>query len=484
MKKILLVVMGLFLLYGNSHAVSSLSHEEIQQRVTEIYVATFERAPALRGLEYWTNAVETGTFTIENVAQSFFDQPETQAKFPKGSSNAAFITTVYNNTLSRDPAQAGLAYWVDGLDRGLFRRDQAIMTIINGAKAETGSATDAAMLAKKTEIGLLFAHSEIGDLTTNENFMDWSKNIVSYATDSDFSIHDALAYIAAEFPSELEADIESYLALISSVSDMSPMIDEISTLLEEILNGDSSVVSITPETLDPNNLPSVINVTADFGAGYTPEGSTSTYTGQVVINITNIVMSDTSLSANAAITATNVQRDGRLILNGAMTLGISSATSGDELVILANLNFSNLQSVDVSMNGGMEISIPLDMISNDSSEQPIILTLTNFETSDMQASGTIIVTPVSTDIYDMALDLTTHEGDVEGTARIDSTTSPQTIISTPAGPITVGEYSVIFKNVIMDEEVCTDTAAGGNIVITGDSETKTITFNNCAYTVE
>lgn len=40
MKKILLVVMGLFLLYGNSHAVSSLSHEEIQQRVTEIYVAT------------------------------------------------------------------------------------------------------------------------------------------------------------------------------------------------------------------------------------------------------------------------------------------------------------------------------------------------------------------------------------------------------------------------------------------------------------
>ncbi|MDX9963424.1 DUF4214 domain-containing protein [Desulfobacter postgatei] len=221
MKKILLVVMGLFLLYGNSHAVSSLSHEEIQQRVTEIYVATFERAPALIGLEYWTNAVEEGDFTIEKVAQSFFNQPETQAKFPTGSSNAEFITTVYNNTLSRDPAQAGLAYWVDGLDRGKFRRDQAIMAIINGAKDETHSPTDAAMLAKKTEIGLLFAKSKIGDLTPNENFMEWAKNIVSYATDSDFSIDDAQAYIAAALPSELEADIESYLALISSVSDMS-----------------------------------------------------------------------------------------------------------------------------------------------------------------------------------------------------------------------------------------------------------------------
>lgn len=486
MKKILLVVMGLFLLYGNSHADSSLSHEEIQELVTEIYVATFERAPALSGLEYWTNAVETGKFTIENVAQSFFDQPETQAKFPEGSSNSAFITTVYNNTLSRDPAQAGLAYWVDGLDRGLFRRDQAIMTIINGAKAQTGSATDAAMLAKKTEIGLLFAKSKIGDLTPNENFMDWAKNIIMSATDSDFSIEDAQAYIAAAIPSELETDIESYLALISSVSDMSPMIDEISTLLEEILNGDSSVVTITPpmQTLDISNLPSVINVSADFGAGYTPEGSSSTYTGLVLINITDIVMTETGLSANAAITATNVQRDSRLILNGAMTLGISSATSGEEPIILATLNFSNLQSVDVSMNGGMEISMPLDMLISSSSEQPIILTLTNFETSDMQASGTIIVKPVSTDIYDMELDLTTHEGDVEGTARIDSTTSPQTIISTPVGPVTVGEYRVLFNDIVMDQEVCTDTATGGTIVITGNSETKTITFDNCAYTVE
>jgi hypothetical protein len=264
------------------------------------------------------------------------------------------------------------------------------------------------------------------------------------------------------------------------------MIDEISTLLEEILNDDSSVVTITPpmETLDISNLPSAINVRADFGAGYTPEESSSTYTGLVVINITDIVMTETGLSANAAITATNVQRDGRLILNGAMTLGISSATSGEEPIILATLNFSNLQSVDVSMNGGMEISMPLDMLISSSSEQPIILTLTNFETSDMQASGTIIVTPVSTDIYDMTLDLTTHEGDVNGTARINSTTSPQTIISTPVGPITVGEYRVLFNDIVMDEEVCTDTAAGGTIVITGDSETKTITFNNCAYTVK
>jgi len=481
MKKFLLGVMGLFLLYSNSHADNSLSHEEIQRLVTEIYVATFERAPALSGLEYWTNAVETGIFTIDQVAQSFFDQPETQAKFPEGSSNTEFITTIFSNTLSRAPAQAGLTYWVDALDRGAFRRDQAIMTILNGAKAETGSATDAAMLAKKTDIGLLFANSEIGNLTTNENFMVWAKKIVMDATSSDFSVDDALEYIT-EFPSELETDIENYITLISSVGSMSPMIEEISTLLEELLGGeDSSVVTITPalDTLDLQNPPSAINITGDFNAGYTPEGSSSIYTGQLVMDITNIVMADTGLSANASVVATNVQRDDELVLNGTMTLGLSLETSGDEASILATLNFSNLQSIDFLMNGGMELSMPFS-----DSSQPIILTLSNFETQGIQASGTTILTPVSTDIYDILLDLNTHEGAVQGTARLDNTAAPQALISTPEGPITVGEYSVVLNNVIMDQGVCTDTAASGNIVITGDSETKTITFNNCSYVVE
>jgi hypothetical protein len=170
--------------------------ESTQLLVTEIYVATFERAPAYGGLMYWTNAVETGTFTIEQVAQSFFDQPETQAKFPEGSSNTEFIETIFYNTLSRAPAAAGLNYWVDALDRGLFRRDQAIIAILNGAKASTGSSADAAMLAKKTEIGLCFANSDIGGSTDNDNFMDWAKNVIMFATSSDFNVEDAEEYIA------------------------------------------------------------------------------------------------------------------------------------------------------------------------------------------------------------------------------------------------------------------------------------------------
>ena len=146
--------------------------------VTEIYIATFGRAPAKAGLDYWVNSVDIGSFTIDQVAQSFFDQQETQAKFPEDSSNSEFITTIYYNALNRAPAEAGLAYWVNALDNGLMRRDQAIIAIINGAKSATGSADDFAMLTKKTAIGVLFANSEIGtSFTTNDNFMDWATKI-------------------------------------------------------------------------------------------------------------------------------------------------------------------------------------------------------------------------------------------------------------------------------------------------------------------
>jgi len=178
------------------------SDETTQHLVSEIYVATFGRAPAYAGLTYWTNAVETGDFTIEQVAQSFFDQPETKEKFPEGSSNSEFISTVFYNVLNRAPTDSGLAYWVDALDRGLMRRDQAVMAIINGAKATTGSSDDAATLAKKTEIGVLFASSDVGSMTDNESFMDWATNIISFTASDDFNIEEAEDYIV-----ELLSDI-------------------------------------------------------------------------------------------------------------------------------------------------------------------------------------------------------------------------------------------------------------------------------------
>jgi hypothetical protein len=77
-----------------------------------------------------------------------------------------------------------------------MRRDQAIMSIINGAKSATGSSDDAATLAKKTEIGVLFAYSDVGFMSDDESFMDWATNIINFTASDDFDLEDAEEYIS------------------------------------------------------------------------------------------------------------------------------------------------------------------------------------------------------------------------------------------------------------------------------------------------
>lgn len=120
-----------------------------RQQVAELYVATFNRAPDAAGLDYWVN--DSG-LTIEQIAQSFFDQPETQALYPVGNTNSAFVTSIYTNLFNRAPDADGLAYWVAELDNATMTRDVMIEAMKNGA---TG--TDATIIANKATVGLAYA---------------------------------------------------------------------------------------------------------------------------------------------------------------------------------------------------------------------------------------------------------------------------------------------------------------------------------------
>ena len=122
--------------------------EVTEQQVAELYVATFNRAPDAAGLTYWVNSV----FAIEQISQSFFDQAETQALYPEGTTTSDFITSIYDNLYGRAPGADGLAYWVDAFDDGTMTRSVAIEAIKNGALG-----ADAEMIANKTEVGLHYA---------------------------------------------------------------------------------------------------------------------------------------------------------------------------------------------------------------------------------------------------------------------------------------------------------------------------------------
>jgi hypothetical protein len=120
--------------------------------LTDLYIASFNRAPDSLGLNYWGARLNDG-MSLPDIARSFFTQPEMAATYAAGLSSKAFFTTVYANVLGRTPDEGGLAYWTGQLDAGNITRDVSLLAVLSGARGMP----DAQYLQNKEVVGAYFA---------------------------------------------------------------------------------------------------------------------------------------------------------------------------------------------------------------------------------------------------------------------------------------------------------------------------------------
>lgn len=90
-------------------------------QVTRLYDAAFDRAPDTGGLTYWTSQMSSG-MQLNTVAGHFISSPEFASLYGPAPSNQQFVTLLYNNVLDRDPDLAGLSWWTNQLENGLYNR--------------------------------------------------------------------------------------------------------------------------------------------------------------------------------------------------------------------------------------------------------------------------------------------------------------------------------------------------------------------------
>jgi len=131
---------------------------DAEAQIAELYVATFDRAPDAAGLKYWVEQHKKG-MSIEDIAKSFFDQPETKEKYDNADLDT-FIESVYEHVLDRKADQAGLEYWKGELEKGHISKDKFIIAILNGAKEHQD---DHKHLLDKVDVGLTFVKEGLND---------------------------------------------------------------------------------------------------------------------------------------------------------------------------------------------------------------------------------------------------------------------------------------------------------------------------------
>ncbi|MBO7453355.1 MAG: DUF4214 domain-containing protein [Clostridiales bacterium] len=92
--------------------------EELKAFVTRLYACALNRQPDDEGLKYWCGELANFRLTGRDIALLFF----TSAEF-KGYnlSNTEFVDRLYKTFMDRTPDEAGLAYWVDLLDKNATR---------------------------------------------------------------------------------------------------------------------------------------------------------------------------------------------------------------------------------------------------------------------------------------------------------------------------------------------------------------------------
>ncbi len=258
-----------------------------QNEVAKLYVATFNRAPDKAGLDYWINS---SGLSLEEIAQSFFEQTETQELYPTNTTNRDFINSVYQNLFNREPDIAGWDYWENELNEEKYTKDLFIQTVINGAKDD-----DSTILANKTEVGISFADAGMNDT-------DDAKNIMKDVTKDYSSVTTAKGYVTTNNIPSLNLDgtcskptIEGvehkYVTLESDKTD-SYNIKVCGSV--QVMTSDSSIVTVeryTSEYVDEITITTIgvgeaiVTVSDDAGAAYlfvTVSGSTNTSTSSSI----------------------------------------------------------------------------------------------------------------------------------------------------------------------------------------------------------
>jgi V8-like Glu-specific endopeptidase len=129
-------------------------------QVAELYAAILGYAPDQEGLDYWVNKIDSlPEWTIATVAQSFFDQPAVQARYPSTASDDTILTTLYQTLFAQSPDAQGAEYWLTQLQTGAITRDQLILALLNGGWDNQSPDAIAAMqrFGFRVEIALAFA---------------------------------------------------------------------------------------------------------------------------------------------------------------------------------------------------------------------------------------------------------------------------------------------------------------------------------------
>lgn len=168
----------------------------VQEQITAIYVAYYDRAPDPAGLQFWVDQLQNGR-SLDTIAADFAGAAETKSKYPyfdqpDVAGATTFITSVYVNLFGRTPDDAGRDFWVDQLTTGKTPVGEIILAILEGARDVTGGTDDQTTVLNKIDVALDWATSAA------DNNIGTTTNLIAEEVNGQLVVNNATAFTSAQ----------------------------------------------------------------------------------------------------------------------------------------------------------------------------------------------------------------------------------------------------------------------------------------------
>jgi Ca2+-binding RTX toxin-like protein len=165
-----------------------------QNSIVGLYVIYFNRSPDPAGLAFW----QSQDVTIDEIAAQFGASPEAKALYPflaapTLANPTEFINEIYQNAFGRDADEAGLEFWLGGLEQDSSPESvaQFVLAVAQGAQG-----TDFDTLQNRADIALQFTQEAVNaSIPFTPSLLATSSQIIDTVTFTDESVADAEAAI-------------------------------------------------------------------------------------------------------------------------------------------------------------------------------------------------------------------------------------------------------------------------------------------------
>ena len=110
---------------------------DVETRVVIEYQHLFDRAPKEEGLDYWTDALESGAVGSDRLAEALL---KGAASEDISAFRDKYVVTEYQRLFDRQPKEEGLDYWTEALKSDEVGSDRLAEALLKGAASEDISA--------------------------------------------------------------------------------------------------------------------------------------------------------------------------------------------------------------------------------------------------------------------------------------------------------------------------------------------------------